>query len=347
MSVLDRRLGRLFPGLTARERVKLVVDQVNAGDRPDPKLLDVPESQRYEVQRLFDLARGANNSLSTVIIGLGQEMRALHVQLGWIASLQLWAMDSWAVLAELARMPELVTESDHARRVQAAREEWWPLDDAVEFLLLGAEATASLDGEEWDAAWAAREKEVRQLVRAKTLKARGKGADLRLQAGGVYDLAGTQPEVAEVGSWTLVVPGSRAEDAERANGARRRLHAELREAPLAIRVEGSRVRIQRDPDCRSRADELVRMVLDALLKDLFRIWGEVLALEALARELDDEVGTQALHPYWTEYLARIREELLGVHRQVEAFLGETPLPGASEEAMATFRALLRRDSLMR
>lgn len=347
MSVLNSRLGRLLPGLTARQRVKLLVDQVNAGARPDRKLLDVPESQRYEVQRLLDLARGANTSLATVINGLGQEMRVLQMQLGWIASMQLWAMNAWAALAELMLVPELVTESEHARRVEAAREEWWELDDAVEFLLLCDEATANLDGEDWDAAWEAREKELRQRVRAKTLKARGKGGDLRLQAGGVYDLAETVPEVAEVGTWALVVPDSRAKDAERANGARQRLHAELGQAPLAIRIEGGRVRIQRDPAARSPADELVRMVLDALLGDFFRIWGELLALEQILRELDEEVGTEVLNQYSTEYLAGIRAELVGVHARVEALLGETPLPGPSEEALETFWGLLRKDSFHR
>jgi hypothetical protein len=72
------RLSRLAPSLTARERVVLVIRARNAGQEPDPEVLQMPESQRREYDQFVALCIATNVELGALLHII--QVRALTIE---------------------------------------------------------------------------------------------------------------------------------------------------------------------------------------------------------------------------------------------------------------------------
>jgi hypothetical protein len=97
-----RDLERLYPALSAKERVLLILRAWKAGEDHDPQIrYTIPTKQTYEYNRLIALVRGASGDLSHYIVLVAQLVEQLSLRWCWLASLHLGALNA-CQLAESA-----------------------------------------------------------------------------------------------------------------------------------------------------------------------------------------------------------------------------------------------------
>jgi len=156
------RLTRLAPSLTARERVVLVIRAHNAGQDPDPDVLNVPQQQRAEYDRYIALCIAANNELGLVlhflmIVAADMESRAGDVENLRAAASALAEENglelprrltrNWRYKQDLNAVEFLVGLSDDIKAVLLERVELrWQELQAVEYV--AREIAAKFDGED-------------------------------------------------------------------------------------------------------------------------------------------------------------------------------------------------------
>ena len=91
MSVLDARLDRLMPTLTAKERAMLVLRSLKDGTPEDPKWRRaMPTSQYAEFNRYIGLMNACNVQVGALIMLVGQLVDKLELRLAWFTSLVVW-----------------------------------------------------------------------------------------------------------------------------------------------------------------------------------------------------------------------------------------------------------------
>ncbi len=97
----DRRLERLYPALTAKERARLILRAWKAGKEPDPKIRwTMPANQTCAYNQLIGLLCASEN-LTKFIAIVAQMLEELSLRWCWLASLHSAALDACA-LAESA-----------------------------------------------------------------------------------------------------------------------------------------------------------------------------------------------------------------------------------------------------
>ncbi len=173
----DRRLDRLYPALSAKERALLALRRWKEGQDPDRRLVDsVPIAQAAAYNRYIGMIRAAGGDLSQYIAIVHGLIGQLDLRYAWLTTLLLWYRNiedlkphlcdrrSAAVRRVLSRAPLRVFEESEGLRhddaqpsidglgrvlidsiLERANSRWQELQ-AVEIVL--AELSAELDGED-------------------------------------------------------------------------------------------------------------------------------------------------------------------------------------------------------
>jgi len=228
---IDSRLSKLAPALTARERSILVLGSLKDGRPDDPAWRNtMPPDQVGEFNRLIGLMNVANREL-TLYIGMLERMATeLELREAWLVTEVLWQehLDEirWAMQSAIR---EPVTESEYRQMVEAWRAEWLPVRELAEIAADDYDGWTDADLEEiegWDEPVVSdaalervvgeKERELRSLVAAGRLLARGKGKHLKIQLGAFDDLVGRPSRIFpdDYDSYR-VMPDDQAAEAER------------------------------------------------------------------------------------------------------------------------------------
>ena len=137
MSNADRRLDKLYPALTARERALLVL-QAMKEDRDEDRQIrgTMPREQGHEFNRHIFLMNSANCELGLLICWLKAQVEVLDVKLGWLATVKLWALANQSLVQYITmHTKEPITQSEYERLLKEVRGEMVPASELAEMLL--------------------------------------------------------------------------------------------------------------------------------------------------------------------------------------------------------------------
>jgi hypothetical protein len=205
MNKEDKRLDKLFPALTAKERGILLLRALKRGERPNPLIRwTIPSDQVDGFNHYVDLLNGLNRELWIHTEFVNQMIQILSVRVAWLHAMELWA----AVNASLGRYillytKEPILKSEYERVVQEAQEEMISVSELAEILVEEHEGWTASDlgpetgGDEsvisdasWERIYQEKEALLRRLVREGTLVGKGRGSHMKIQAGSFYDWKG-------------------------------------------------------------------------------------------------------------------------------------------------------------
>ena len=127
MSVLDARLDRLMPTLTAKERALLVLGSLKAGTPEGPRWRQaMPTSQYAEFNRYIGLMNACNVQIGALIVLIGQLIDKLELRLDWFTSLVLWGSRAEDLEDYIDRYTKPDGERAQVELLRMKREEPWP-----------------------------------------------------------------------------------------------------------------------------------------------------------------------------------------------------------------------------
>ena len=131
MSAMERRLERLYPALSAKERAILVLKAWKEGKEPDLAVrFSMPLEQTGEYNHLLGLMTRANFDLGWYIALQGRAVAELHARYCWLLACRLWSLRS-SMIADYIGLhtKEPITESEYrklsARRRRGAPKPQW------------------------------------------------------------------------------------------------------------------------------------------------------------------------------------------------------------------------------
>ena len=121
MSGLDARADRLYPALSAHERVLLVLQAAQEDRTPDWRIYStMPDNQAAEFNRGMALLRGASHILPPLILLLEQDVLALELRMALLSVLVLWGADREQFISYIRHMtPEPCTAEEFAAQLGA------------------------------------------------------------------------------------------------------------------------------------------------------------------------------------------------------------------------------------
>lgn len=338
MSALDGRADRLYPGLTARERVLLILQAVHEGRQPDWQLRStMPDDQVSEFNRSMGVLRGAAQVLPPFILLLEQDVRALELRMALLSVLLLWAADREHFIGYIKYMtPEPCGAEEYAAHLTAARADHVPVELAADDLINARGTWDERPDEAPDAALVrflplarAAEAELRSLAKQGTLPSRGRGQSLRLEAGSFYAWLGQPvPMHAEWGRGYEAVAADdlawqrewRARVRKRAGDGPRPMHELL---PTMMRAKKG---LLADAQLSER-DRFVRDIAERVRSDLMSLSGQYGALDAVLTDLHGQLGCEdILEPELRDRFERARASLATAGEQAVTFVGKVDLP---------------------
>jgi hypothetical protein len=315
---IDQRLSRLAPALTAQERAILILEAWKDGRPEDPSWRKhMPQDQTRSFNHYIELMNQANLILGKVCGVLAMQAEVLEQREAWLVGLTLWQEQ----IEEIARAVRLavrepITESEYQVALEAARDEWVPVEELASFL--AGERDYSKDdyeeGEEgwgpvvkdevWDRAVAEEEKRLRALVADGKLPSRGKGKALKLQHRALQHFGRDVGAVPEDYLSYRVVPDDQAEEVEVDRFYLRRLQ---------------RVIAWQEPDGPD-GDKLTDMpakirqgLSETTAYRLVVSWVELRSVEMVLDEIGEEFnGLDPLRPVFREKLDGTKARLLAV-----------------------------------
>jgi hypothetical protein len=361
MSGADKRLDRLLPGLSAKERALLMLRDFKDGKPQDRQLLHTaPEPQTTELNRLIGLMNASNGDVAHLIAIIRERAEKEVLRLGWLEWARICALEMWAVGSHfnLSAM-EPITESDYRANEAEARSEMIAIDECAmqvaEYHHLFDEADYETDGEGdrvvTDEAWyRVRDQklaELRALAEAGTLASSGKGKRMKIACGSFYDWLGEPVPVApDFGLEFEVMPDHRKADVDR----KLRDHAFIRklldrgackfdlpldiESPLVMAVPPGGFDV-----------ELARVLAVALRAGVRENWRELRAIEL---QIDEVIaafdGEDVLHPLVRDLFNEAKATLIELHDKVQEYTGPFELPEPDDELRATIEKIIAREA---
>ena len=100
----DRRIDRLYGGLTARERALFVLHAVKEDRETDRTTVwSIPEAQRATYSRLIGTINALNCELASVIFILHEQAEKVALKLAWLQTLHLWSGETCVLGALLLK----------------------------------------------------------------------------------------------------------------------------------------------------------------------------------------------------------------------------------------------------
>jgi hypothetical protein len=343
----DKRLNRVFPELTAKERALLILRAMKAGADEDPWVrATIPYRQAAEFNRLIEIINTMNTEMGWALHLIREQVTHVELRHAWLVTVHVAGVEQKALRTFVAMgLREPVTESEYRERLASAREEYVPLDECAE---IAAEERAGADATDagWESTWRACRAELRKLASQGEIASKGRGARLRLQQGAFYDWLGeTIPLVPEWGGDIEVLPDDRSDEVER----RRRDYEWLRE-----NIDGTPMRfaVPLDTDhpvdacvepTREGGDRLAHALLFAILRDIRIHWAELRAIEIVAGESADEFdGEDVFVPDLRRTLDEAKARLKAAAEEVGPYVASVETPEPDDDAVALVRRLLHR-----
>jgi hypothetical protein len=274
---------------------------------------------------------------------LARDASELGVREAWLVSLTLWQEH----IDEIGRalritLREPITESAYLAREAEVRAEWVPLVEAAEMLagdqdewreedfVEGEDGTREVSDAAWDRVVSEKEREVRALVEAGKLTARGKGRRLAVQLGSFNDLvwhkAGPVPEDY---LRYRVLPDEQAEAVEGEREGLRRL-----QRVLDWRAEDA----DREPELPVMPTKMIDALRQGIAGLLIKCWVQLLTAEAILDEIAVEFGgTDPLKPALREEVEETKRELLTIQEHLRFLSMEVVLREPLEEELDEMR----------
>ncbi len=345
MTAGDKRLERLYPALSAKERAVLILRAWKEGRDHDPRIRrTVPDAQLDAYGRLIGLLQGASDALSHYIVVVHQLVEQLDLRYAWLATLHLYALDA-SLLTSYFTMDsdEPITQSEYGEREAEAQKAWLSVRDLAEALCLQEDG-----GDESDAPWQKRLRaklaEFARLVKAGTLVGEGRGARLRIEAASYYAWRGEPvPVLPEWSRAYAVRPDGEREAVERDRAARRRARMLLGHFALSV-VDGRAVDHEDDP-VQCTGDLIAGGLIETVRAAWPQRWRELRAAEVVADEVADELdGEDPLHPEVRELLAQSRSQLLDLHKKLAPYTGPLPQEEPDDALVDRLRKIVHQEA---
>jgi len=348
MSSQDKRLERLLPGLTAKERAILGLRDFKADKPQDRQLLNTaPDRQTPELNRLIGLMNAANGDLAHLIVIIRERVRQEDLRFGWLEWARMCALEMWAVRARFsvcAREP--ITESEYRKHEEEARRELIPVDECAMILTEKQEEWDDADcetGEDGDrvatdAAWYRvrdqKVEELRRLVAEGTLTGKGKAKHLKIECGSFYDWLGKPaPVVPELGIEFDVRPDDRAREVARERDdhefIRELLDRGACDLELPLDMESP---LLVEPRPKGFSLELARILAVRIRGGVQENWRELRTIEEQLDSMTEAFGGEdVMHPRTRAPFDEAKAELVELHEKLQKYTGPFELPEPDEE----------------
>lgn len=317
----DAELEKLYRRLTAKERAKLEIERWHEDREPDLLLRKhTPDYQMPQINAYLWTAESANDLVAALVLWLSEHLEGITLRHAIVSALRLHELLADRVrMTLLLDLPEPVTATEAARRLDEQRAERLPIDEAA-WLLVDHE----LDGEELDADYTLQEARIQEAAKAGRLRVeRG-----HVRYGELLDWADRESRVLpDWGATVAVLPDGSEDYVERVRTFRERLFAIVNCPPGPAAGEAG---VQR----------LVVALRERVAQDLAESWGIVLAIEQAVAILErDFEDTPVVHPATLLELEAARERLKALVAQVQQEGLVVALPEGPEPELA---ALLQR-----
>jgi hypothetical protein len=342
---IDQRLTRLAPALTAQERAILILEAWKDGRAEDPAWRrSMPREQANAFNRYIELMNQANVVLGKVTGVLEMQTQMLRLRQAWLVDVTLWLEHVEEIQRAVRRaVREPITESEHQALVEAARNEWVPVEELAAFLAgyhdfvdddydVDEDGFRGVKDEVWDPAVAEEDKRLRALVAQGVLQARGKGKAMKLQQGALSHFGYEVGAACEDYVSYRVLPDDQAEQVEVERNLLRGLQ----------RVVGWQQFDGPDQDELTGIPEKIRQGLrESTAYKLITTWVLVRSVEILLDEIGEEFnGIDPLRPYFREKLDATRESLLEVKEHLTLLNMNVGLREPLDEEMEEARGWL-------
>jgi hypothetical protein len=356
MTLSDRRLDRLLPALSAKERVLLMLRDSKAGKPQDRQLLNTaPDGQTFALNRLIGLMNAANGDLAHLIVIIRERAEKENLRFGWLEWARICALEMWGVRAQFnGSAREAITASEYRKREEEAAKELLPIDECATLLTEEHEAwddadcETDEDGERspTDDAWYRMRDEkiaeLRALVTAGTLTGKGKGKRMKIACGSFYGWLGRPvPVVPDLGIEFDVRPDDRAAEVARAQGDHEFIQRLLDRGAcnLELPLDMESPLIVEAP--KRFGVELARVLAVAIRAGVRENWQELRAIdeqvEAITEEFD---GEDVLHSRVRGNLDETKAMLIDLHEQLQEYTGPFELPEPDEEIRAIVQRIV-------
>ncbi len=358
MSGADKRLDRLLPALSAKERAILMLRDFKADKPQDRQLLQsAPDAQAPELNRLIGLMNAANGNLAHVLLVIRERARQDELRFSWLQWARVCALEMWSVRAHfLTSGKEAITDSQYRKREAEARGEMLSLDDCATIYAEEYHAwddadyeTDEKDREQYptDDAWYRvrddKVKELRALVAAGALPGKGKGKRLKIACGAFYDWLGKPvPVVPDFGIEFDVQPDHR----EREVGRSHRDHEFIRNlldrgaCNIDLPLDMESPLVMSRPNGRFSA-ELARVVAVIIRSGVQENWRELRAIEEQIDAMTEAYdGEDVLHERVRGYLDEAKTTLIEVHKELQTYTGPFELPETDDDLRATIERIV-------
>ena len=353
MTSADKRLDRLYPSLSAKERGILTLVDCKEGREQDHQLRrTAPEDQAFEFNHLIGLMHAASGDLVHLILIAREKIAQTELKLAWLTSLRIYGLECSRVRSHLIfDVKEPITQSVYDQRVQESRAELIPVAECAE-MLVKRHLKGDGDHDSSDQAWRQVKQEkaaqLRSLVDDGTLTGRGKGPRLKITCGSFYDWLGEPvPVVSDWGIDVEVYPDDRADEA--VGLAKRWVNALDLMDRLAVVDE---LPLDLERPARSEpakegifGEELLRTLAVSIRAEVICHWALLLACELIVGEMTAEfAGEDVLQPEAREVLDEARATLIELHGRAQRYSGAFDLPAEpDEETLASVRRIVARE----
>ena len=352
----NQRLDRLYPALTAKERALLVLRAWKADQEEDAAVRrTMPQSQAPDFNHYIHLMNAANLDAGKYIAVLNGIVTQLGLKSAWLASLQVWGIRVWDLATYIAlHTSEPITESEHRRLVEKAREEMVPVAELAEVLVEGYEGWTEADMEPaedpddgpvvrqkaWNRLLAEKKRELSRLVQEGVLAGKRRGRGLLINNGSFYDwLREAVPLFPEWGNGYDVLPDDQVDRV--ASLKKERLQAQEAIAgsptsPVRRFLEEELGRRTREPN--EHWDEATAALRESLREGIPWCWQELLAVETVLEEVAQEFdGEDPLLSPVRDVLDKTRRDLVELHPLLRFVDVEVELPESDEERVEFLR----------
>ena len=360
-----RRLERLYPELSAKERGLLVLQSWKKGQEEEPGWrLSMPESQAREFNRYIGLMNGVNRRLGLGLYAIVQEVEKLSLRLGWLATLASWGIRNFELATYIAlETKEPITESAYLEFVEKERARYVPVGELAELLVERHEDWSDEDlapdenhhdevivtDEAWERLGKKKERELATLVGKGTLQGKGKGRRLQVNVGSFYDWLGEEPKLWP--DWGLayeVLPDDQADLIESRRQMRQRARDSFQGGPglplLYLEAWPDALKFLSEAGEKQGLDDLVELHKEQMRKGIEEQWRQLQAMQVVVNEVAaDFDGEDPSVPDVRHMLDHATERLADLHKDAQTYVEPFELPEPGEETVAEVRKLVERE----
>jgi len=360
-----RRLERLYPELSAKERALLVLQSWKEGREEEPGWrLTMPESQVLAFNRYIGLMNGVNRRLGLGLYAITQEVEKLSLRLGWLVTLAAWGIRNFELATYIAlETKEPITESAYRELVEKERSQFVPVGELAELLVERHEDWSDDDlardenhhdevivkDEAWTGMRKEKERELARLVGKGTLRGKGKGSRLQVNVGSFFDWLGEEAKAWP--EWALaydVLPDDQATLIESRRQMRQRARDSLEAGPglpvLHLKNWPKELRVVAEVRDQRDLDDLAKVHKELIREGIDEQWRQLEAMRTVVEEVAEEFGGEdPAVPDVRHMLDHTTERLVDLHEDAQTYVEPFELGEPSEEDVAAMREQVERE----